>query len=351
VDTLADSGTVRAMSEPRTDWVETIPEGEEAELIRLAEVLRDIQRKHTRKAGPGRALHRKSHAGVRAEVRVRGDLPAPYRAGIFATSATCATYPAYVRFSNGAPRNQPDKAGDVRGVAIKIVGVPGKKLIPGLEDARTQDFLLIKTPSTPFRSASEFVRIVQAGDNPLLLVPTLARVGFGRTLRLLRALIASIKDPVPSMATLRYWSAAPIRWGDHAARVSLIPAAADPPHAPGLREDLLARLRVGPVTFTLSAQLYVDPQRTPIEAGDADWSETDSPFVPVADVVLPQQDVASEHGRRVEAFVESLSFDPWHAPVEFRPLGNLMRARNHAYRLSVIERAAAPEPDGSESFA
>ena len=65
----------------------------------------------------------------------------------------------------------------------------------------------------------------------------------------------------------------------------------------------------------------------------------------------PRTDVADELGRRCEAFVESLSFDPWHAPVEFRPLGNLMRARNHAYRLSVIERAAAPEPDGSESFA
>lgn len=348
VYTPPDSGTVRAMSEPRTDWAETIPEGEETELIRLAEILRDIQRKHTRKAGAGRALHRKSHAGVRAEVRTRGDLPAPYRAGIFTTAAT---YPAYVRFSNGAPRNQPDKVGDVRGVAIKIVGVPGKKLIPGLEDARTQDFLLIKTPSTPFRDAREFVRIVQAGDNPLLLVPTLARVGFGRTLKLLRALIASLKEPVPSMATLRYWSAAPIRWGEHAARVSLIPAAADPPHAAGLREDLLARLRAGPVGFTLAAQLYVDPQRTPIEAGDVDWSEADSPFVPVADVVLPQQDVADEMGRRREAYVESLSFDPWHAPVEFRPLGNLMRARNHAYRLSVIERAAAPEPDDSESFA
>lgn len=336
------------MSEPRTDWSETIPEGEEAELIKLAEVLRDIQRKHTRKAGPGRALHRKFHAGVRAEVRTRGDLPAPYRAGIFAAAGT---YPAYVRFSNGSPRILPDKAPDVRGVALKIVGVPGKKLIPGMEDRLTQDFLLIRTPTTPFRSAREFVRIVQAGDNPLLLVPTLARVGLGRTLQIIKAASASLAQPVASMATLRYWSAAPLRWGDHAARVSLLPTAADPPHAPGLREDLLARLKAGPVGFTLAAQLYVDPERTPIEDGSADWPEAASPFVPIADVVLPQQDVAGESGQRLEAFVESLSFDPWHAPIEFRPLGNIMRARNHAYRLSVIERSAAPEPDGGESFA
>jgi len=336
------------MHAPRTDWAETIPPNEEAELLELAEIIRSIQRRHSRKAGPGRGLHRKSHTGARAELRTRGDLPAPYRVGIFATAGT---YNTYVRFSNGSPRHQPDKVGDVRGVALKIVGVPGKKLIPGMEDARTQDLLLIKTPTTPFRDAKEFVRIVQVADNPLLLLPNLLRVGLGRALQILRAVAASMKQPVTSMATLRYWSAAPIRWGDHAARVSLIPAAADPPHAPGLREDLLARLRVGPVTFTLSAQLYVDPQRTPIEDGSADWSEADSPFVPVADLIVPQQDITSEQGRRVEQFLERVSFDPWHAPVEFRPLGNLMRARGHAYRLSAIERAAAPEPDGSETFA
>ena len=46
-----------------------------------------------------------------------------------------------------------------------------------------------------------------------------------------------------------------------------------------------------------------------------------------------------------------MSFDPWHAPEDYRPLGNMMRARNPAYRLSTIERqAAAPEPNGTESL-
>lgn len=344
---------MRRMHAPRTDWAETIPPNEEAELLKLAEIVRDIQRRHSRKAGPGRGLHRKSHTGARAELRTRGDLPAPYRVGIFAAEGA---YTTYVRFSSGSPKHQHDKVGDVRGVALKIVGVPGKKLIPGMEDARTQDFLLIKTPTTPFRDATEFVRIVQAADNPLLLLPNLLRVGLGRVVQILRSVAASMKQPVTSMATLRYWSAAPIRWGDHAARVSLIPA--DVGEAPahiagphGLRDDLTARLTAGPLRFTLAAQLYVDPQRTPIEDGSADWSEADSPYVPVADLIVPQQDTTSEQGRRVEELLERVSFDPWHAPVEFRPLGNLMRARGHAYRLSAIERAAAPEPDGSETFA
>ena len=111
-------------------------------------------------------------------------------------------------------------------------------------------------------------------------------------------------------------------------------------------------LRKGPVSaLVLSVQLYVDPRRTPIEDGSVDWSEADSPYVPVADVTLPQQDITDDRGLRVSAYVERLSFDPWHAPIEFRPLGNLMRARNHAYRLSVTAREAAAEPDGSETFA
>ena len=55
-------------------------------------------------------------------------------------------------------------------------------------------------------------------------------------------------------------------------------------------------------------------------------------------------------GRRVAELCEGFSFDPWHATADFRPLGNMMRARSHAYRLSTQERRASPEPDGTESI-
>jgi hypothetical protein len=340
------------MMQPRTDWAETIPLGEDAALLRLAEVLAALQARRARKGQLGRALHFKGHAGVRAEVRTRDGLPAPYAAGIFARAGT---YRGYVRFSNATGKPQPDRIGDVRGLALKIVGVPGRKLIPGMEDATTQDFLLIRTPVLPFRNAEEFVRIIQVVDNPLMLVPAMARLGIGRVLRIARK-AASMNAPTTSLATPRFYSALPTRWGDHAGRVSLTPVAPLDERTLGdggpdaLRGDLAARLKAGPIAFTLAVQLYVDPQRTPIEDGSVDWSEADSPYVPVADVVLPQQDITDEQGRRLDAHVEQMSFDPWHAPVEFRPLGNLMRARSHAYRLSVLARKAGPEPDGSETF-
>jgi hypothetical protein len=67
-------------------------------------------------------------------------------------------------------------------------------------------------------------------------------------------------------------------------------------------------------------------------------------------LTLPQQDLDSPRGRKLAEFVEKLSFDPWHALVAHRPLGNMMRARNYAYRESTQERAAAGEPDGKETF-
>ncbi len=339
------------MMEPRTDWSEDIAPNEEVELLRFAEILRDLQRKNAKKGGVGRALHKKSSGGVRAEFKTRGDVPAPYRVGIFAEAKT---YSAYVRFSNGSGSEQHDKKGDVRGIALKVLGVPGKKLIPGMEDAKTQDFLMIKSSATPFRNAGEFVGVVQAANNPLLLVPLMFRLGAGRVLGMLKTLTASLKEPVASMAELQYFSALPTKYGDYAARYTLIPGASkkgdSPPFggANALRDELASRLKAGPITFTMGVQLYVDPAKTPIEDASVDWSEAVSPYVPVADLVIPKQDVFIEEGKKLAAFIEKLSFDPWHAPTEFRPIGNMMRARNHAYRLSVIERGASKEPDGTE---
>lgn len=341
---------------PGTDWKEQIPDGEAAELERFAEELRALQRKRARGgAVPDRALHAKAQAGVEAEIEVLPDLPEPARAGLFATPGK---HRAYVRFSNGMGLRQSDRRPDVRGVALKILGVPGKKIIPGLEDATTQDFLLIGQAAQPFRDAAEFVWFVRAAANPALLLPKLLlRYGPIGGVKLLRHLVAGIAKPFASVATKPYYSALPIRFGAYAVHYALAPHATDeagarPARNPGyLGEELAARLARGPVVYDFRVQFYVDDARTPIEDASREWKESDSPFVTVARLTLPKQDMGSSRGRRIADFIETLSFDPWHAPPELRPLGNMMRARNHAYRLSTMERRAAPEPDGSESFA
>jgi hypothetical protein len=150
-------------------------------------------------AEKGRALL-KQHAGVRATLPTFADLPAWARVGIFASAGE---HPSYVRFSNGSAGHAPDRAPDVRGIALKIVGVPGKKLIQGLEEAKTQDFLGALTNSVPFRNPKEFVGVVlAAAGSPLLLLPRMiGALGF-RFFGMLPKLQAPLKlRPVSTSAT------------------------------------------------------------------------------------------------------------------------------------------------------
>ena len=63
---------------------------------------------------------------MRAEFIVEGELPSEYRVGIFREPRTFA---AWVRFSNGSGVVQRDIVPDGRGMAIKLMGVDGRKLL------------------------------------------------------------------------------------------------------------------------------------------------------------------------------------------------------------------------------
>jgi hypothetical protein len=108
-----------------------------------------------------------------------------------------------------------------------------------------------------------------------------------------------------------------------------------------LRLDLTERLKQGSLAWTLRAQPYVDEQSTPIEDASVIWS---GPSVDLATLTLPRQDPESARGREISELVSQMSFDPWHAIEEHRPLGAIMRARSVVYGKSVGERRAAPEP-------
>jgi hypothetical protein len=233
--------------------------------------------------------------------------------------------------------------------------VEGKKIIPGLEDALTQDFLLINTPATSFQDAAQFMTFALAMTNPATAIFKLVGgLGLARTARLFRNLAATFKVPINSVATQRFWSAAPIQWGQYAAHYALAPTSPSPEaHSASenrLGNDLANRLRGAPLVYDFMVQFYVDDVKTPIEDASVEWKEEDAPFINVARLVIPMQDLSSMQSEKQRSFGESLSFDPWHATADFRPLGDLMRARAVAYKHSVLNRGAAAEPTGKETF-
>jgi hypothetical protein len=326
---------------PSKDWKEVVAPDEAAVFERLAQDLAGVQANVARRVGsPQRGLHAKSNVNLRAEFEVLAGLPEHARVGLFSEAKK---YDAVVRFSNGGPAPQSDKKPDVRGLAVKVLGVGGKKLIPGMESAPTQDFLAILTASQPFRTPEDFVWFVVNARKPATLLPkALFRLGPGRTISLLSRLKKGLGAPLTPLHTNRYYSALPIRFGAYAVKYSFAPLDADSATA---EEDLGAALgkllETRPLRWELQVQFFTDEQATPLEDSTRDWT---GPWTPVARLTLPQQSVNSDAGKKLSAWAEQLSFDPWHAQEEFRPLGSMMRARNAAYRVSTQARKAAGEP-------
>jgi hypothetical protein len=323
---------------------ETVSPDEAERFKRFADEIVALQAARARKRGgaPERPLHAKQHLGAVGELVVSATGSA--QVGVFAE--TGKAWPVYVRFSNGSGMHQGDKDPDVRGFALKLVGVPGVKLIAGLEQELTQDFLFLDTPTIPFRDPDEFMTFVRAAkDGPLKLLPRLiAGFGFGRALGILKGSLTAEK--VESFATHAFHTAAPIAFGASAAKLALVPVPGAAPAAPPsgrdyLRRDLTSRLQQGSLSWSLRAQPFVDQNSTPIEDTSVLWS---GPWVELGTLRLPQQDPESPRGQEISALVNQLSFDPWHATEQHRPLGAIMRARGATYGASVVGRQAAAEP-------
>ncbi|MBL8946999.1 MAG: catalase family protein [Myxococcales bacterium] len=313
------------------------PPGEDEATDRIIARIGDrMQREFTAGARPStRGLHAKGRCVQGTFTVDNAALPASLRVGVFASNST---YPAWVRFSNGNPHVQADGEGDVRGMAIKLMDVPGTKLLEDEKDADTHDFLLNHTPTIPTADALDFAAIVDRSEddeNPVLAF--LSWNPFDIELTKIRLLIASVTTPIINPLSTTYWSQSPYRLGGETVAVKYrarpCPGAAlgpelddaDPEYFTASMQQQLA---AGTACFEFAIQRQRDPATMPIEDNSVEWREAESAFVPVATLEIAAQDFASDANREA---CEHLSFTPWHALPEHRPLGSLNRARRRAY--------------------
>lgn len=282
---------------------------------------------------PGRTrrdAHPKMHGCVRAELVIDAGLDSSLRAGIFSEPRS---YPAWLRFSNAFPRVRSDRRRDIRGLAIKLFDVAGEKLLDDERDAPTHDLLLISSPTFLTRDVREFFELTRAFGHPLRVLGFFFAPPRPHVLRQL------LLDPrrCDDLLATTYWSATPYLLGSHAVKFSVAPLAATDAAPParvampenGLRERLCQRLAAGPVELELRVQLQRHSERMPIEDACVRWPESESPFVRVGTLRLPVQDCDTEERRH---WGEELSYTPWHALPEHRPLGGINRARKEIYR-------------------
>jgi len=292
-----------------------------------------------------RDAHPKMHGVVKAEFIVEPDLPAELRVGIFSKPQA---YRAWIRFSNQDAAIQDDDARDIRGMAIKLMGVPGEKLLEAQRDEQTQDFILISTNVFVTRDVAEFDRLIIAMTGSLW-----QKIGFFAThWRVIWNLFLSMRK-FSNPLQMRYWSTTPYLFGGTAVKYSAIPHFVDAGATPDrkdpdfLRHAMMGQLAAGDACFDFAVQLQTDAISMPIEDPGKAWKESQSPFRKVATIRIPRQDFDSEAQRD---FGENLSFTPWHCLPAHRPLGGINRARRIVYDLisafrHEVNQAPRREPD------
>ncbi|MEL6558237.1 MAG: catalase family protein [Bacteroidota bacterium] len=271
-----------------------------------------------------RMFHPKMHGLLRGEFIIEDALPEELSLGIFSKPGT---FPAWVRLSNAKRKPSPDKKKDMRGMAIKLLNVPGEKLLESEQQAETQDFLLVTAETLQTRSVKDFQKSIDALLTGGLKLFFYAITHLGVILRSLRQI-----DKCANLLEKQYFSMTPSKLGDHqAVKYSAIPQRvikSEIPNKPSdgfLRQQLIDDLKHSDQFFDFMVQLQQDAEKMPVEDPTVAW---DSPFVKVATLRIPAQEFDSEEQR---AYGENLSFTPWHSISQHRPIGGVNRARKLVY--------------------
>jgi len=306
---------------------------EQALAQEIGAVIEKSIREEYRSGNALRDAHPKAHGCVRAELHVMDTLPEGLAKGIFIPGKT---YQAWIRFSNGSKdATQADIKGDARGMAIKVLGVPGKKLLEDEDQATTQDFIMISHPvffaNDPRRYLSLITKASSDSFSKNLLIPF--ALGLKGTLIARKTTRKKISNPLQT----RYWSMVPYQLGTgsdrQAIKYSARSCSATPDPTPDnpkhdfLRDALRTTLQKGEACMELLVQPRTSRSMS-VEDSMTEWKETKAPFYEVAAIRIPQQtfDTADQNG-----FCEDLSFSPWHAIPEHRPLGVTNRLRKVIY--------------------
>ena len=324
----------------------------------LQDIITTFRAQMQRLWNPGhfeRGGNTKTHGIVRAEFRVRDDLPAHMRRGIFAEPRT---YRAWVRYAGPGPYITTD-IDDVgfMSMSIKLMGVPGPKL---LDDERfTQDMLGVSTPTfvTPDTRANAQLQHWSYKNAQLFYFVNV------RESHILDALMQFLWTKTQSSPLEgEYFSCVPYLLGEgQAMQYSFRPRSTARSRVPRLpfrppdnylRDAMVATLTERDVEFDICLQVQTDPFLMPIENNAVLWPTRLSPRVPAAVLRIPRQRFDSPEQL---AFARVLTYNPWHCIPEHRPLGNQSRARRRMYsELSRLRQQMNTvqhyEPTGDETF-
>jgi len=348
-------------------------EQNEPDFERSLQTVLDVMERHMRGSleaeGIGRVVrdaHAKGYGLARGEFEILSGISNEYAQGIYAKPGR---HEAIVRFSNGTNHVGSDQfLGPIVGIGLKIFGIDGGTLLEDESDSHTFDYALIDHPVFFVNTLAHYIFIQSLFANigtapPENLSPEEKQAAIHRFLynwvtgkgtlppekwawEELGAFLQLVQHKFVNLLLSTYWTMGAVRHGDYIAKVRVAPVqsfadgvvrrALDPTAAQQVfRPALVGELRERPYEFDLQVQLCTDLVRMPVEKTTVLWPESLSPYVTVAKLRLPQQDIGGEDNFEK---MDRTSMSPWRVTEQHRPLGSIMRSRKEVYRRSSILR-------------
>jgi hypothetical protein len=300
-----------------------------------------------------RDAHAKSHGIVRGELHIYPNLPAHLAQGLFKEART---YPVIIRLSSAPGAIGSDTAPAVKGLAVKIIGVAGKKFLADQADEVTQDFLMVNDTIIPTGDIKSYhdmqLRQEKIMQGPELVqnIITEAAVLADKVLEAVGSKkevpVVAPKHPKNNLLGENYTTLGALRFGDYVAKIGLAPLSDNVKALAGKEEDIKEQggwrdlvvdfFHTQGAEYELRAQLCTDLKTMPVEDAAIDWPQDQSPYQALGKIVIPAQEAYSP-ARRVFA-EDVLSFNPFHCLPEHLPLGSINRVRIKAYEASTAFR-------------
>jgi hypothetical protein len=341
---------------PYSDSVEVKRADEDSTFSELSASLRHIAEiVNDRARNAFRSFHAKSHALLKAQMTVLSDIPTPFQQGLFQAGRD---YPIIMRFSTNPGDILPDSISSPRGLALKVVGVSGD-MLPIHSGQVTQDFLLVNSKAFGAPNAAGLLKNVKLLEQHVSDPEGLKQLVSTST-RLLENVLEAVGGESETLKAFGHpetnilgesFCQAAIRYGEYIAKFSVQPASENLKRLTGkhvehlgqrysgLRDEAVKFFETETAEWDFCVQLCTDLEKMPVEDASVKWPEDLSPYVPVARIVAGPQNAYSA-ARRVYVD-ERLSFNPWHCLAAHRPLGNIMRSRFEAYKVSSDFRHSA----------
>ncbi|MFJ4189198.1 catalase family protein [Kitasatospora sp. NPDC089509] len=336
----------------------------ERSLAKCLDVIETFERGSVEGEGENRAVrfaHAKAYGLVRGTFEILDGVPPAYAQGVYAVPGT---HDALVRYSNGLSHLGADRMlGNVVGMATKVFGIDARTTLPDEPVSRTLDFNMINGPIFFCNTAAHYTflsklfidlpkyRLDGRRGNHQMYYDWVTGYGtlppdqwawdeLGALLRL------GARARWQNLLLSSFFSMGAVRHGDHVAKLRIRPTDASAARVrlrdldPNSRDEVFRPALVDELArtdheFDFQVQLCADLGTMPVDDLTVEWEEHRSPFVTVARLRFPRQDIGDADNL---AAADGLSFTPWRCPPEHVPIGPIQTVRKEVYRRSSVLR-------------